>query len=217
DGLTVNATKITSGTLANARLSAQVARTNLANVFEQDQSILGSGVISQTLEGNTTVSSIMVANDANADEKRWHWQSGGVIGSGVLRLRMVNDAISNGANAMVLSRTGIASCDVSFPIGKASLTGVAVAYSAKTAAYTLTKTDSVVSGDATAAAFSITLPTAVGVTGQIYIIKKIDSSVNVVTIATSSSQTIDGAATVFLSTQWQTTRVVSDGANWLII
>ena len=93
----------------------------------------------------------------------------------------------------------------------------ATAFVAKTAAYTMTVTDSVVTGDATTAAFSLTLPTSVGITGRQYTIKKIDVSANGVTVSTTSSQTIDGGTTAVLSTQYASITVVSDGANWLII
>lgn len=71
--------------------------------------------------------------------------------------------------------------------------------------------------DATSAGFTATLPTAVGHEGQTYTFKKIDSSANVVTIATTSSQTIDGVTTQALSTQYESITLVSNNANWFII
>lgn len=71
--------------------------------------------------------------------------------------------------------------------------------------------------DATAAGFTATLPTAVGREGQTYTFKKIDSSANVVTIATTSAQTIDGVTTQALSTQYESITVVSNNANWFIL
>jgi hypothetical protein len=102
--------------------------------------------------------------------------------------------------------------------GFAGLTtgGLSVGYVAQTAAYTATATDSFISCDATSAAFTVTLPTAVGASGQMYTVKKIDSSGNAVTVGTTSSQTIDGASTYSLAARWNTVTVVSNGANWLI-
>ncbi len=71
--------------------------------------------------------------------------------------------------------------------------------------------------NATSAGFTVTLPTAIGVTGIEYTIKKTDSSINLVTIATTSSQTIDGITTKTLGTQYASITVISDGANWQII
>ena len=89
--------------------------------------------------------------------------------------------------------------------------------STKTSAYTLTSTDSTILGNATSAAFTLTLPTAVGTTGKTYVIKKTDSSTNAVTIGTTSSQTIDGNTTYAISNQWGGVTLQSDGSNWLII
>ncbi|MDP3785966.1 MAG: hypothetical protein Q8R05_00195, partial [Candidatus Omnitrophota bacterium] len=70
--------------------------------------------------------------------------------------------------------------------------------------------------DGTAAAFSITLPAASGNTGRSYTIKKIDSSVNAVTVDPNAAETIDGAATYALSAQWKYVTAVSNGTNWII-
>ena len=95
--------------------------------------------------------------------------------------------------------------------------GVIAGLSTKTAAYTLVATDYTVLGNATTASFSLTLPTSVGATGQVYIIKKVDSTANTVTILTTSSQTIDGSTSKVLSYQYDGFQLQSDGANWMII
>lgn len=61
-----------------------------------------------------------------------------------------------------------------------------------------------------------TLPTAVGIGGKTYTIKLI-ASATTATVATTSSQTIDGSTTYSLSAQYKYVRVVSDNANWHII
>ncbi len=63
---------------------------------------------------------------------------------------------------------------------------------------------------------TITLPTAVG-THNIHSIKKTDSSTNAVTVATTSSQTIDGSTSAAIRVRYVTLTVVSDGSNWNII
>lgn len=62
----------------------------------------------------------------------------------------------------------------------------------------------------------ITLPTAVGAVGKQYIIIKADSSATQTTVITTSSQTINGMLTVYLNTQYEVLRVLSDNSNWLI-
>jgi len=101
--------------------------------------------------------------------------------------------------------------------GITTAAGIRQALATKNAAYTLTTLDYTVLGNATTASFSLTLPTSVGATGQVYIIKKVDSTANTVTITTTSSQTIDGTANKVLSSQYDGFQLQSDGANWMII
>ena len=87
----------------------------------------------------------------------------------------------------------------------------------KTAAYTATTSDNIILCDATSAAFTITLPAATNVTGLRYRIKKIDSSVNAITIDGNGAETIDGAATQSLATQYDSMDIACDGASWYIL
>lgn len=96
--------------------------------------------------------------------------------------------------------------------GLIKVTGFQPGYVAKTATYTITAADYVV--DCTANTFTVTLPTAVGHT-RVHIIK--NSGAGVISIATTSSQTIDGSTTYSLSTQYKYIIVQSNGANWIII
>ena len=86
----------------------------------------------------------------------------------------------------------------------------------KTSNYTATANDETILVNA-AGLVTITLPTAVGIAGKIYTIKKIDSTAYAVTVATTSSQTIDGVTTYTLSNQYGGVNVQSDGSNWYII
>jgi hypothetical protein len=69
--------------------------------------------------------------------------------------------------------------------------------------------------DLTATGLTATLPTAVGITGREYTIKL--TEVGTGTVATTSSQTIDGSITYSLSAQYKYVTVKSTGANWIII
>ena len=68
-----------------------------------------------------------------------------------------------------------------------------------------------------AAGITLTLPTAVGRSGQIACIKKVDNGVGTVTIATTGSETVDGASTYLLVNQYQYVTVESDGSNWFVV
>ena len=96
------------------------------------------------------------------------------------------------------------------------LGSVATAYVKKTADYTAKAGDSIIAVDATSGVVVITLPAASGKEGRAYTIKKIDSSVNSVTVDGNGSETIDGVSAYSLSTQWKYVSIYCDGANWLI-
>lgn len=66
-----------------------------------------------------------------------------------------------------------------------------------------------------AGAATVTLPTAASIAGRMYTIKNASSSA--LTINTTSSQNIDGAATFILTSQYQTISIVSNGTDWNII
>lgn len=86
-----------------------------------------------------------------------------------------------------------------------------------TTTYAIKFIDHTLRADATGGAFSVTLPTATNVAGKVFVFKKIDASANVVTVATTSSQTIDGSTTYSLATQNKYVTVQSDGTNWIVI
>jgi hypothetical protein len=71
--------------------------------------------------------------------------------------------------------------------------------------------------DASSASVTITLPTALGIEGREYTIKKAGRSRNAVIVDGNGSETIDGAATYRLPAPWKYVTVVSDGTNWLIV
>jgi hypothetical protein len=96
--------------------------------------------------------------------------------------------------------------------------GISTAVTATSASsLTLGVSNSVVLVDATDGTRTINLPTAVGNAGREYTIKKVDSSVNAVAVTGNSSQTVDGATPYNLTAQYQFVRIVSDGANWMVI
>lgn len=70
--------------------------------------------------------------------------------------------------------------------------------------------------DASGGVITRTLPTP-DFEGQTMFIKKIDSSANAVTVDTEGSETIDGAATQSVASQWDKIKVVTDGTNWFIV
>lgn len=91
---------------------------------------------------------------------------------------------------------------------------------AKTSAYTIVAADdrTLILGDATSAAFSVTLlAAATAGDGYTLEVKKTDSGSNAVTVAAAGSETVDGAASIVLATQYNTVRLRCDGSNWHLV
>lgn len=98
--------------------------------------------------------------------------------------------------------------------GSISSKGVSAAYTAVTATYTIKSYDYMVVA-ISGSNYTITLPTAVGIQGKIYVIKS-NGAINT-TLGTTLSQTIDGATTKSLATTYSTYMVQSDNVNWNVI
>ena len=93
-----------------------------------------------------------------------------------------------------------------------------LAVTSKTGTYSISTSDDVILVDASGGAFTVTLPTAVGNTGKVFYIKRTDNTpANAVTLATTSSQTIDGVQPRKIFTQYEEVQVVSNGTNWTVI
>lgn len=90
--------------------------------------------------------------------------------------------------------------------------GARYGYAEKTANYTIVQADYTI--NVTANSPTITLPTAVGISGKVYVVK--NTGAGTVTLATTSAQTIDGAATQSIAAN-TSLMVQSTNANWIII
>jgi hypothetical protein len=86
-------------------------------------------------------------------------------------------------------------------------------YVSATSTYTLTTTDYTV--NCTTNSFTVTLPTAVGIAGKIYVIK--NSGTGTITVDGNGTQTIDGSLTAVLSIQYESITIQSTGTNFIII
>jgi hypothetical protein len=95
--------------------------------------------------------------------------------------------------------------------GIISLGGIKFPYTGVSSTYTINTDNYFV--DCTSGTFTVTLPTAVGIAGQTFIIK--NSGSGTITIETTGGQTIDGTTTRTLSQNGSIT-VQSGGANWFI-
>ena len=90
----------------------------------------------------------------------------------------------------------------------------------KTTAYTVVLADfaKTILCDASGGAFTVTLPAAATAgDGYKVTVKKSDSSANAVTVDGNSSETIDGATTKALSSQYDAIVLACDGSNWHLV
>lgn len=182
--------------------------------FETISPVGGVGTIVTVLKLDTTSHTVTVSS-AN-----WGVDSGASVtipggGIGWVTLLFGSNAVGNrtwhvisqgpsvSAVTSVAGRTGtvvLTNSDITYP------------YAAKTANYTVLTTDYFI--DCTSGTFTVTLPTAASVSGKIYNIK--NSGTGVITVNTTSSQTIDGGSTASLPVQYTSISVISDGSNWKV-
>ncbi len=87
---------------------------------------------------------------------------------------------------------------------------------AKTGTYVIASADDLIPVDGTSGGFTVTLPAASSNSGKRVTIKRIDSTLaNAIVLARAGSDTIDGATSVHLMTQYESWTLVSDGsATW---
>lgn len=81
----------------------------------------------------------------------------------------------------------------------------------------LTSSDYLVLVDATAGDTTVTLPPASSKEGAALVVKKTDSSTNVVIVEGSAADTVDGQVNQELLNQYDAVTVASDGTEWWII
>jgi hypothetical protein len=93
---------------------------------------------------------------------------------------------------------------------------IAFATRAITQDHTVTGGDHTIFVNANSTNITVTLPTAANILGRQYAIKRVDSSVNSVTITPDGSETIEGASSMTLPDQ-RSIVIQSDNNNWWIM
>lgn len=83
--------------------------------------------------------------------------------------------------------------------------------------YTANDSERSIMCDCTSGAITVNLPALSGITNRIYVIKKIDNSINAVTIDGSGSETIDGITTNTISSQYNSITLQAGASEWHLI
>jgi len=107
------------------------------------------------------------------------------------------------SDALTINATSTFAAAVNFPV--TTVTGNT----------TLDNSHFLVLVNATFVDVTIILPDATTCTGRMYVIMRIDNSLNDVIISPSGGQTINGVASIVFATQWRKYTVMSDGSNWV--
>lgn len=126
----------------------------------------------------------------------------------------VNGSVFNGTYTVLSTPS---STTFTYARTNADIASVACTGSIVMSLYLATNADCTI--ECTANTFTVTLPTAIppagSPAGRVYNIK--NTGTGVITIATTSGQTIDGSSTQTLNTQYSSLRLQSNGTNWIII
>jgi hypothetical protein len=119
-----------------------------------------------------------------------------------------------GADLVYVGLGGLATAHSYLTVGGSLATGQATISAAGPTA--LDATHHTVFCDSTAASVTVTLPTAAGIAGRRYVVKKLVAA-NSVIVATTGGQLIDGATPYTMTVIYDSVTVQSDGANWWIV
>lgn len=150
-----------------------------------------------------------VMGTAGPDDVAKGWIIDNVVSSGP-------DVLDQAFSGLIVkdSNTGL---QTQITDSRISTGGAVFATSTKSVNYSVARSDYTIRADAALNTINITLPDATAITGQIFKVKKIDSTANTVTINTTSSQLIDGSLTAPINIQYTCITVQSNGTGWDII
>ncbi len=146
--------------------------------------------------------------------------SGQVLTSPVLNTSVSGTAVLNENNMVSNSATQLATqSSIKAYVDSAVSAAGNVAYSAKSADYTVTTIDAIRTVGMTTGATTrtVTLPAAASSTNRILTIKKIDSGSGQVIIDANASELIDGALTLKLFLITESTTIQCDGTGWAVL
>jgi hypothetical protein len=171
---------------------------------------VGDGMIKAISSGYTPVAdwakSLAIQADTPLD--------GGIILYSSDKVRIQN-VVGTDAMTIKSGNVGIGTTNPTSTIHGAG--SFALPITTKTADYTAGSSDYTILVSCSSANITITLPAVASYVGRIYNIKKIDATGYTVIIDGNSSETIDGALTQTISTQYETLTIQNNGSSWYII
>lgn len=233
----IQAQAVTSNELANGAVTAGKIAAGGVNL----NTLFAAGVVDTAALANNAVDNVKLKSDASVDANRAvttdHIRNGAVttpkIAAGAVgNTELTNLSVSTSKlQAQAVTVNELANNAVT--PAKADLAqawthtgdlvangGFKIKRTTTAIDYTVLNTDVYVEITNTAAPRTITLPTAASATaGRMFIIKDQSggAGTNNITIDGNAAETIDGAATKVINTNYGAVTIICDGANWLVI
>ena len=130
-----------------------------------------------------------------------------LVGDITVLVNDLNLTTFNDSHATLLSSAGVTT-GITGNTG-----GTIVSVANVTSTYSVKASDAFISCDATSGSFTVTLPDATKTAGQNFCINKINAS-NTVTIKPQTGQTINGASSITLTSQYSVYRLQSNGKQF---
>ncbi len=198
---------------ASTAAAAFVGRKSRGTTLSPTQALANDGLVSVLGRGYTDASAFSTGN--NVAMVGWAAENFTASAQGTyITLETTPIGSTTRAERMRIKDTGGVGIGTTTPTSTLHVAGSAAYSIATGTAFTLTGTNEyyMVNVDAQ----TVTLPTAVGILGRTYTIKCI-APATTATVATTSSQVIDGSTTYSLSASNKFVTVISDNAKWLIV
>lgn len=223
--LTVNGT-LNLGTVSNNNSADSVLVYNNGLIQKRAVSSAAFGNAIRSINGNSDTAQVFTFKNAGSDLSV---SISGGAGTDSVYLNVPDAATSARGVVTTIAqafagtksfRDSILIGGTGAPNSTAQLSGsVSLAIRTITASDNATATDNTILANTTSAPLTVTLPTAGGITGRIYTIKKVGTGDvdNPLTINPSGGAKIEGGTTYVIYNDWTYVTLQTDGSNWYII
>lgn len=207
---------ISTATNATPFIIKSISGQSVSSLIIQDAS--GSAVFNVGPSGNVSTGGRIGIVNGTVSSPSINFNQSPTTGMYLVTTNTLAFATS-GINAMTISPTQNVGFGTTSPnekltiVGNISATGSnSVGYTETSVNYTATNNDYTINATQP---ITITLPTAIGIRGRLYVIK--NTSIGSVAVSAYQTQTIDGDNMLYINNQWESITIQSTNSNWIII